>query len=273
MTMTLGRVGFIGAGNMAEAIVRGLVARGVVQADQVIVSDPSEARRALMADGFGVRATGENNEVVEGSDIVVLAVKPQMMAQALEPVAALFRADQLVISIAAGLRTETLDTFCGRIPAIIRVMPNTPALVGQGVSALCAGPRAGASHLALAETLFATVGTTVRVEESMMDAVTAVSGSGPAYVFYWMESMLKAAGDLGFSPAQARQLVYETLSGAAALAKASEEPPEVLRARVTSKGGTTEAAVNHLESARVRDHLADAVKAAAERSRALSRLA
>lgn len=273
MTTDLGTVGFIGGGNMAEAIVRGLVARGVVPAAQVTVSDPSEVRRTLLADGFGVRATASNEEVVGNARIIVLAVKPQMMAQALAPVAAGFRADQVVISIAAGLRTDTLDALCSRIPAIVRVMPNTPALVGQGVSALCAGPRAGAAHLALAETLFATVGTTVRVEEDMMDAVTAVSGSGPAYVFYWMEAMLKAAGDLGFAPAQARQLVYETLTGAAALAKASDEPPEVLRARVTSKGGTTEAAINHLESTRVRDHLADAVKAAAERSRALSRLA
>jgi pyrroline-5-carboxylate reductase len=273
MTNDLGSVGFIGAGNMAEAIVRGLVARGVVPAAQVTVSDPSEARRTLLAEGFGVRATASNEEVVANARIIVLAVKPQMMAQALGPVAAAFRADHLVISIAAGLRTETLDALCARVPAIVRVMPNTPALVGQGVSALCAGPRAGASHLALAETLFSTVGTTVQVEEGMMDAVTAVSGSGPAYVFYWMEAMLKAAGDLGFSPVQARQLVYETLAGAAALATASTEPPEVLRAKVTSKGGTTEAAINHLEAARVRDLLAGAVMAAAERSRALSRLA
>jgi len=273
MTMTVETVGFIGAGNMAEAIVRGLVARGVVPAAQVTVADPSEARRTLLADGFGVRATASNLEVVAGSDIVVLAVKPQMMAQALAPVATAFRGGQLVISIAAGLRTETLDSMCRYIPAIVRVMPNTPALVGQGVSALCAGPRAAVSHLDLAEALFATVGTTVRVEENMMDAVTAVSGSGPAYVFYWLEAMLAVAGELGFCPAQARQLVYETLAGAAALAKASEELPEVLRARVTSKGGTTEAAINHLESTRVRDHLADAVKAAADRSRALSRLA
>jgi len=273
MTTAVGTVGFIGAGNMAEAIVRGMVARGVVPAAHVTVSDPSEARRSLLANGFGVRATDSNHEVVAASGIVVLAVKPQMMAQALTPVASAFRPDHLVISIAAGLRTETLDALCGRIPAIVRVMPNTPALVGMGVSVLCAGPRATVSHLHLADALFATVGTTLQVEEDMMDAVTAVSGSGPAYVFYWMEAMLKAASDLGFAPAQARQLVYETLAGAAALAKASEDMPEVLRARVTSKGGTTEAAINHLEATRVREHLADAVKAAAERSRALSRLA
>lgn len=268
--MALQKIGFIGAGNMAEAIVRGLITGNVVPPGRIMVSDPSADRRNLLASTFGVQATDDNRKVIESSDIIVLAVKPQVMGAALAPVADAFRSTQLVISIAAGLRTETLDGFCHHKPAVIRVMPNTPALVGRGVSALCAGPRAGEEHLALAETLFAAVGSSLRVEESAMDAVTAVSGSGPAYVFYWMESMLSAATALGFAPATARQLVYETISGAAALALSSPDSPEVLRAKVTSKGGTTEAAIKSLDHHQVREHMAEAVMAAARRSKELS---
>jgi pyrroline-5-carboxylate reductase len=265
------RVGFVGAGNMAEAIARGLLDRKLVGADRLIVSDPSADRRRYFAESLGIRATDDNAAVVSVSDVIILAVKPQVMGQATGPVAPAFRHDHLVISIAAGIRTEKLDAFCGGIPAVVRVMPNTPALVGRGVSALCAGPRAEAAHLDLAEKLFASVGTTLRVQENAMDAVTAISGSGPAYVFYWMEAMLKAAGELGFDAHAARQLVYETLSGAAALAVSSAESPEVLRARVTSKGGTTEAAIRSLDSDGVASALIKAVHAAANRSRELSR--
>lgn len=258
---------------MAEAIVRGLISGKVVSPEDIMVSDPSTDRRNLLVQTFGVRATEDNRAVIGSSDIIVLAVKPQVMGEALAPVSDAFRAGQLVISIAAGLRTETLDAFCQHIPAVIRVMPNTPALVGKGVSALCAGPRAGDEQLALAETLFASVGSTLRVEESAMDAVTAISGSGPAYVFYWMEAMLSAAASLGFAPDTARQLVYETISGASALAIASTETPDVLRAKVTSKGGTTEAAIKTLDHHLVREHVAEAVMAAARRSKELSQSA
>jgi pyrroline-5-carboxylate reductase len=176
----------------------------------------------------------------------------------------------LVVSIAAGVRSGKIAALCGDVPAVVRVMPNTPALVGRGVSAICAGPRAGDEQLALVDHLFAAVGTTIRVEEGAMDAVTALSGSGPAYVFYWMEAMLKAARAHGFDDATARTLVYETLAGATALAAASAEGPEVLRARVTSKGGTTEAAIGVLEQCGVDQAILDAIAAAAARSRELS---
>jgi pyrroline-5-carboxylate reductase len=270
--MTMKKIGFIGGGNMAEAIVRGLVAGKVVPSDHLFVSDPSADRRDLLARSFGVQTTEDNRTVLDACEVLVLAVKPQVMGTALASVADAFRASHLVISIAAGLRTETLDSFCARTPAIIRVMPNTPALVGKGVSAMCAGPRAAEVHLALAETLFASVGSTLRVDESAMDAVTAISGSGPAYVFYWMEAMLSAAASLGFSPETARQLVYETISGSAALAMGSTDTPDTLRAKVTSKGGTTEAAIKTLDLYQVRDHVVEAVKAAARRSQELSKL-
>jgi len=269
-SMVSQKVGFIGAGNMAEAIVRGLISGNVIPPDHIYVSDPSVDRQHLLAQQFGVQATDDNRRVIEFSDIILLAVKPQVMGAALAPVADAFRPAQLVISIAAGLRTETLDAFCRHIPALIRVMPNTPALVGKGVSALCAGPRADEKHLLMAEKLFAAVGSSLRMEESAMDAVTAVSGSGPAYVFYWMEAMLSAATSLGFTPDTARQLVYETISGAAALALASPDNPDVLRAKVTSKGGTTEAAIKTLDLHHVRQHIEEAVMAAARRSKELS---
>ncbi|HMO50596.1 MAG TPA: pyrroline-5-carboxylate reductase [Kiritimatiellia bacterium] len=265
-------VGFIGAGNMAEAIVRGLIQGGNMTPERLLASDVAEERRRIFAEQFGVRVVEDNRSVVAASEVVVVAVKPQMLAAALETVHADWRPGQLLISIAAGVRAEKLDAACGGVPAIIRVMPNTPALVGQGLSAYARGPRANPEHGTLTEALFATVGDVLCVDETAMDAVTAISGSGPAYVFYWLEAMLAAAGDLGFDPVTARRLVYQTLSGSAALAAASSEAPETLRARVTSKGGTTEAAIRTLEEGRVKDNLVAAIHAAAARSRELSNL-
>lgn len=263
-------VGFIGAGNMAEAIVRGLLEKKVVAASRVIVSDPSTERRALFAHHLHVQTTTDNNAVLSSAEVVVLAVKPQVMNAMLEPLRDVWRPGHLVISIAAGIRTGKLDAWCAGVPAIVRVMPNTPALIGQGVSALCAGPRADEAAMQLADALFAAVGRTLRVPEDKMDAVTAISGSGPAYVFYWLEAMLSAARAQGFDDATARALVYGTLSGAASLAQASDDAPGVLRARVTSKGGTTEAAIGKLNERGMSEAIVDAVQAAAERSRALS---
>lgn len=267
------KVGFIGAGNMAEAIVRGMIAGKLVSPDRITVADPSAERRILFRNTFNILPVTDNRLVVDGSDVILLAVKPQYMKAAVEPLSSSFKGDQIVISIAAGIRTETLDALCGGKPSIVRVMPNTPALVGKGVSALCSGPRADDRALAVTEELFASVGETVRVDESAMDAVTAISGSGPAYVFYWMEAMLKAAAAQGFDAATARKLVYKTIEGSAALALSSADTPDVLRARVTSKGGTTEAAIRTLDELGTSDALVKAVDAAARRSRELSQSA
>jgi len=264
------RIGFIGAGNMAEAIVRGLINCKLIGPDRITASDPSDSRRKLFADSFGVAVTEDNLAVVRAADVIILAIKPQAMTDVLTPLRDGFSAGQLVISIAAGIKTGKLDTLCGGKPSIIRVMPNTPALIGKGVSALCLGPRAMMEHMQTAEALFASVGTTLSVEETAMDAVTAISGSGPAYVFYWMEAMLKAAADLGFDSETARKLVYETMAGSASLAAASTDTPDVLRARVTSKGGTTEAAVRTLDEQGAGEALISAIHAAAQRSRELS---
>jgi len=263
-------IGFLGAGNMAEAIVRGLLNGKVVSAGRIMLSDPSAERRILFQNTFSVSPVTDNRTVIEKCDVVILAVKPQFMKEAVEPFASHFRKSQLVISIAAGIKTSTLHMLCGEKPAVIRIMPNTPALIGKGVSAICAGPGADEGMMKLAESLFRSVGSTLRVEEKAMDAVTAISGSGPAYVFYWMEAMLKAAEQLGFNPETARQLVYETMTGAAALANSTHDSPEILRARVTSKGGTTEAAIRTLNENGVAESLIKAVQAAADRSRELS---
>ena len=263
-------IGFIGAGIMAEAIIRGLIDRGVFSPSRIRIYDPAKERCDFFSSTFGVIADASNEQVIEKSDIIILAVKPQVMASALAPAASTFRANQLVISIAAGIRTETLDTICGKIPAIIRIMPNTPALIGQGISAICPGPRATEAHLEMTETIFSAVGSTIRVDESAMDGVTAISGSGPAYIFYWMENMLKAAGELGFEPSIARKLVYQTFIGSSALAAASQEAPEELRKRVTSKGGTTEAAIRTMNEAGVDRAVIAAVQAASRRSKELS---
>jgi len=264
-------IGFLGAGNMAEAMVRGLLHGKVVQADRIMLSDPSAERRIHFHNMFGLSPVTDNTSVIETCDVVILAVKPQFMKEAVEPFASHFRKKQLIISIAAGIKTSTIHTLCGGKSPVIRVMPNTPALIGKGVSAICAGPDADDKMMTLAESLFLSVGSTLRVEENAMDAVTAISGSGPAYVFYWMEAMLKAAAQQGFDPETARKLVYETVAGAAALANSSSDSPEILRARVTSKGGTTEAAIRTLEEHGVAESLISAVQAAADRSRALSR--
>lgn len=265
------RIGFIGAGNMAEAIVRGLLQANVVDAGRIIISDPSAERRILFQNTFRVLPVTDNRAVLEKSDVVVLAVKPQFMKDALAPCAGQFRSGQLVVSIAAGVKTDAIHSLCGGQPAVIRVMPNTPALIGKGVSAICTGPGADESMMTLTESLFRSVGSTIRVDESAMDAVTAISGSGPAYVFYWMEAMLKTAARQGFDSATARQLVYETFTGSVALAASTTEAPELLRAKVTSKGGTTEAAIRKLDELGMAEAIDKAVQAAAERSRELSK--
>ena len=264
------KLGFIGAGNMAEAILRGLIDRGVVSADRMMASDPSAERRALIQKSHGIIVTGENCEIARKSDVLILAVKPQVMAEVLHALSPNLKSSHLLISIAAGIRTSAIDTMCGSLTSIIRVMPNTPALIGKGVSVLCAGPRAGELEMSLAAQLFKAVGEVLTVNEDAMDAVTAISGSGPAYLFYWMEAMLKAAEEAGFDPDTAKKLVYGTITGAAALADKTSEPPDTLRARVTSKGGTTEAAIRVLNERGVGDAVVEAVRAATNRSRELS---
>ncbi len=262
------RLALIGAGKMAEALARGWYRAG---ATRLVASDPEPARRALFAEQFGAETTDDNAAAARGADVVVLAVKPQVMEAALDSLRGALAPGALVLSIAAGVPCARIEAGLGGSPRVVRAMPNTPALVGAGVTAICAGAHAEANDLARAERLLAPAGTVVRVAEPDMDAVTALSGSGPAYVFYCLEAWLAEAAALGLAPATARALAFGMLSGAARLAEETGLEPAELRRQVTSKGGTTEAAVRVLDAAGVHETLRAAVRAARDRARELAK--
>ena len=262
------RLGVIGAGNMAEALLRGAIAANIVDCNAVTATDPDFSRRQLFTRELGVTTSADNADAA-AAPRVLLAVKPQVMGQVLGGIAQAVEPEATVISIAAGIRTDFIAEKLSGRGRIVRVMPNTPMLVGAGVSALCKGPGATDADLAWAERLFAACGETVRVEEPMIDAVTAVSGSGPAYFFYLIEAMVAAGVAEGLDPDIALQLAVQTCRGAGELLVRSDDGPEVLRARVTSPGGTTQAAIESMQAAGVKDALIAAVRRAAERSREL----
>lgn len=262
------KIAFIGGGNMASAMLGGLLQQGYAPADIGIVEIVTEARQRL-ADTFGVRVFAEPTPDVTIAELIVFAVKPQQLADVAQSLAASLKG-QLVISIAAGIRAHDLARWLNGHQNIVRVMPNTPSLVQAGVAGLYAMPGVSADDRARAEALMRSVGEVIWVaNESDIDAVTAVSGSGPAYVFYFIEALEEAALDLGLTPAAARTLSLATFSGAAKLANASEDSAATLRARVTSKGGTTAAALSAMEGASMKQLFIAAVKQAALRSQEL----
>lgn len=261
---------FIGGGNMASAMIGGLLARGAAAADIQVV-EPLAAQRARLAERFP--GAGVHPAVaaapLAGADIVVIAVKPQQMQDAARQLSPFIGAVPLVLTIAAGVRCDDLSRWLGGYRRIVRAMPNTPALIGAGISGLYATPEGRAGVAAAVEVLEA-CGEVIRcTNESDLDAVTGVSGSGPAYVFYFLEALEQAARELGLDAADARRLAYATFAGSVALAQQSPEPPATLRANVTSKGGTTARALDVLNAAKVNEHFIAAVKAAAARAREL----
>src|SRR5258708_4633156 len=265
------KLAFIGGGNMARAIVGGLVSKGVARAaDIVVVEIDAVARLKLIAE-FGVRAIERPGPERREVDIVLLAVKPQQMGEA-AAAAAPHLVDPLIVTIAAGIRIEDLSRWLGGLERIVRAMPNTPALVHAGVSGLYAPSVVGNADRENAHQLLSSVGASLWFEsESDLDAVTAVSGSGPAYVFYAIEALEKAARELGLQEGASRSLALWTFVGAAKLAIERGEDPSQLRAQVTSKGGTTERALEVLEAAHVKEHFVEAVRAACERSKELGK--
>jgi pyrroline-5-carboxylate reductase len=265
-----GPVAFIGGGNMARSLIGGLVARGFAPAD-IRVAEPVEALRADLRRDFGVACFDNAQAAAEGAAVWLLAVKPQVMREVCAALAAQARAQRpLAISIAAGITAGQLDRWLGGEVAVVRAMPNTPALLGAGITGLYANA-AATSRFEQAAGLLAAVGPTVRIDdEAQMDAVTAVSGSGPAYVFLLAEAMQQAGVAQGLSAEAARALVQQTLFGAATMLTRSEEPAEVLRARVTSPGGTTQAAIETFEAGGFRALVDRAIAAATERGRQLS---
>lgn len=259
---------FVGGGNMATALIGGLVAGGAQARDFRIV-EPMAAQQDRLAARFpGIGIFGEATAgAVAGADLVLLAVKPQHMRIAAEALAAHIAAVPVVMTIAAGTRIADLSRWLGGYERIVRAMPNTPALVGAGISGAYAPPAVDAAGRALAARVLEAAGDVVWVDgEARLDAVTGVSGSGPAYAFYFLEGLEQAARDLGFSDADARKLAYATFAGAIKLAQASPESPGTLRAQVTSKGGTTERGIATLDDGAVKATFIAAVKAAAARA-------
>ncbi len=257
-------LGFIGGGNMAAALIGGLLRKGYA-AETMRVAEPLAARRAWLASEFGV-AVEENAAETLGADVILLAVKPQQLAAVLRALPAP-APEQLVLSIAAGVRAGDIARWLGGHPSVVRAMPNTPALVGAGVTGLYALPGVNAPQKDWAEQVLSAVGEVLWVDdEGLIDAVTAISGSGPAYVFYFMEALEQAALALGLQAADARRLSLHTFFGAAALALQDASSPAELRAKVTSKGGTTERGLRALEAAGVADAILSAARAAAARA-------
>jgi len=267
------RITFIGGGNMARSLIGGLITADT-PADEISVAEPCPEARSALQEHFGVSTFTDNTAAAEQADVLVLAVKPQVLHEALAPLEGLINHNNpLLISVAAGVTTTSIEKWVGGNPALVRVMPNTPALIGAGISALLANAHTSEAQRDLAESIMRAVGTTVWVHnETLMDAVTAVSGSGPAYFFYLMQAIENAAVDEGLDAGTAHLLTVETALGAARLALESNESPGTLRERVTSPGGTTEAAIGVMDAAKVNETLAQAVTAARERSSELATL-
>ncbi|MGH8501490.1 MAG: pyrroline-5-carboxylate reductase [Gammaproteobacteria bacterium] len=270
--MTSPTIGFIGGGNMARALIGGLVADGWPQ-DRLWVADPDASQRQLLSREFGaLHITGENALVVDHGDVLLFAVKPQMLNPVARALAVQVQTRKpLIVSIAAGVRAAALERWLGGGLAIVRCMPNTPALVKSAATGLYANAQADAAQRALAQRVLQAVGVAVWVEdELLLDVVTALSGSGPAYFLLVMEAMEQAAVQLGLRPEVARPLTLQTALGAARMALSSSEAPAALRARVTSKGGTTECAVAELERGDLHRHFERAVTAAYRRAQELA---
>lgn len=255
---------FIGGGNMAQAIIGGLARKGF-DTHGITVVEPVPALRERLADEYRVRVAASPEEAPRLQDLVVMAVKPQQMKEAATALAPRLGAE-LVLSIAAGTRLSSLKRWLGGHELLARCMPNTPALIGEGVTGLYVAPQVTVDRRRLAVRVLEAVGSVVEVEsEALLDPVTAISGSGPAYVFYFLEAMQQAAAELGLSPEQGRALSIGTFIGAARLAAASPDAPATLRERVTSRGGTTERALASMEADRVREAIVRALRAASAR--------
>ncbi|HEX4462528.1 MAG TPA: pyrroline-5-carboxylate reductase [Polyangia bacterium] len=266
-------IGFLGTGNMAEALIKGLIGAGVVEAKQIHGSDPRKERCQEMRDRYAIHATTHNEDVVRHAEIVVLSVKPQILPRVLDEIAPHLKPGALVISVAAGTPVAAIER---RLPAgtrVVRTMPNTPALVGAGATAIAAGSHAQDADVEATQRIFDAVGMTVVIDESQLDAVTGLSGSGPAYAFLIIEALSDAGVKMGLSRYNAQALAAQTLLGSAKLLSETHEHPGRLKDMVTSPGGTAIAGLHTLEAGGLRTTLINAVEAATNRSRELGALA
>ncbi|MFZ6777374.1 pyrroline-5-carboxylate reductase [Undibacterium sp. Ji83W] len=262
------KIAFIGGGNMANALIGGLL-KNLTTAEHIHVIDLNQSSLDKLASDFGVGTALAADARLAQMDAIILAVKPQQLREVVQGLAP-YLDQQLLISIAAGIRATDMARWLGGYEKIVRTMPNTPALIGQGMTGLFALAGVSPEQKQMAEHIMQAVGATTWLDdESLLDAVTAVSGSGPAYVFYFIEAMQQAATELGLSPEQGLQLAMTTFTGAAQLALQATEPVSVLRERVTSKGGTTYAALTSMENAGVKQAIVSGIKAAAARGKEL----
>ncbi|MQA41013.1 pyrroline-5-carboxylate reductase [Rugamonas aquatica] len=263
------KIAFIGGGNMASALIAGL-ANKLTAGANIHVADPNADALTRLHQQFGVTTANGADAAVSSADVIVLAVKPQSMREVAAQLLPLIdpAKQPLIVSIAAGIRGADLSRWLGGYGAIVRCMPNTPALIGMGITGMAATAGVSAAQKKAADDILRAVGPTVWLDdESQIDAVTAVSGSGPAYVFYFIEAMQQAALDMGLNAEQGRQLALATFAGASQLAVQSSEPVSLLRERVTSKGGTTYAALTSMEQSGVKSAIITAMKAAAHRGK------
>ncbi len=266
-----GKIGFIGAGTMAEALIKGMLREAIVQPEEIIASDVIPDRLAYLEDKYGIIAGKDNREVAAAAATVFLAVKPQVMERALLDIAPVITPAKLVVSIAAGITTEYMESYLRKNARVVRLMPNTPCLVGEGLIALCPGVNAGETEAEEVKHLIGCMGKIIWIEEKMMDAVTGLSGSAPAYVFLLIEALADGGVMAGFSREQAVLLTAQSFLGAAKMVLESAEHPGRLRDMVTSPGGTAIAGIHALEERGVRAALMNAVLTATERSSELGK--
>jgi pyrroline-5-carboxylate reductase len=260
-------IAFLGGGNMASAMIGGLIQQGMFPGD-ILVVEPYEPTRDKLLQDFGIKALAAPSSLLAVAGLVIWAVKPQVFKEAAQQTGN-FAPTALHFSVAAGIRSDSIAAWL-KTDNVVRSMPNTPALIGKGMTALFARPSVNATGKAWVERVVASMGEFLWLDgESQLDAVTAISGSGPAYVYYFLEAMTEAAVKMGLSAAQGRRLAISTFSGASELAQRSDEPLEILRQRVTSKGGTTYAALTAMESANIKQHFIQAMQAAEKRAKEL----
>ena len=269
------KIGFVGGGNMAEALVKGLIASSFIEAKNIFVSDPIPGRLEYIHNNYKVKTTSDNGELVQTSDILILAVKPQLTQNVLEGFSNLVDENKLVISVIAGLSVNYIESILDagnkKKISVVRTMPNTPALVQEGATAICGNDRVSKTDMEVAHRIFEAIGQTVDVEEAQIDAVTGLSGSGPAYIFMIIEALSDAGVKVGLSREVSTTLTIQTVFGSAKLARDSGKHPSELKSMVTSPGGTTISGLHKLEEGGLRAALMNAVESATHRSKELGK--
>jgi len=262
---------FLGAGAMGEALMRGLISAGIYEPQQITALDPHAARLQVIGEALGIRTSTDVVAAARDSDVLLIAVKPQTMSEALEPLREVLTPQQSVISIALGIKTKQLESSFAQAVPCVRVMPNTPCLVGQGATAICLGQNAGAAQREIAHRIFGALGLAIDVDEILIDAVTGLSGSGPAYVYLFIEALSDGGVKMGLARDVATRLAAQTVLGAAQMVLETGEHPGALKDKVTSPGGSTIAALHALEQNAFRGAVMDAVVTATDRAREMQK--